>query len=88
MLSAAYEPQKDFIGCARTEPRTNMFVMAALVTGNSRETVKVRNMSPGGALVEGQILPQPDTQCLLHRVRKSPCGYGGNAFDFTPGPEV
>jgi hypothetical protein len=63
MLSAAYEPQKDFIGCARTEPRTNMFVMAALVTGNSRETVKVRNMSPGGALV----LPQPDTQCLLHR---------------------
>ena len=67
MLSAAYEPQKDFIGCARTEPRTNMFVMAALVTGNSRETVKVRNMSPGGALIEGQVLPQPDTQCLLHR---------------------
>jgi len=67
MLTAAYETPEPYSNCARVEPRTNMFVMAALVTGTSRETVKVRNMSPGGALIEGQVLPHPDTQCLLHR---------------------
>ncbi|ASP29571.1 hypothetical protein A3726_07505 [Erythrobacter sp. HI0037] len=44
-----------------------MFVMAALVTGHTRETVKVRNMSASGALVEGSTLPHPGTQCLLNR---------------------
>ena len=44
-----------------------MFVMAALVTGHTRETVKVRNMSASGALVEGSTLPHPGTPCLLKR---------------------
>ena len=67
MLSAAYEQPEQYPDCARVEPRTNMFVMAALVTGHTRETVKVRNMSASGALVEGSTLPHPGTQCLLNR---------------------
>ena len=67
MLSAAYEQPEQYPDCARVEPRTNMFVMAALVTGHTRETVKVRNMSASGALVEGPTLPNPGTPCLLNR---------------------
>ena len=67
MLSAAYEQPEQYPDCARVEPRTNMFVMAALVTGHTRETVKVRNMSASGALVEGPTLPHPGTPCLLNR---------------------
>ena len=67
MLSAAYEQPEQYPDCARVEPRTNMFVMAALVTGHTRETVKVRNMSASGALVEGSTLPHPGTPCLLNR---------------------
>lgn len=67
MLSAVYETQEAYSNCARAEQRTNMFVMAALVTSGSRETVKVRNMSSSGALVEGPVLPLSGTPCLLHR---------------------
>ncbi|MBO6527445.1 MULTISPECIES: PilZ domain-containing protein [unclassified Erythrobacter] len=67
MLSAAYENREAYPNCARAEPRTNMFVMAALVTSGARETVKVRNMSSNGALVEGPVLPLAGTPCLLHR---------------------
>ncbi len=67
MLSPAYETPEAFPNCARAQPRTNMFVMAALVTNTARETVKVRNMSAGGALVEGKQLPPEGTPCLLHR---------------------
>ena len=67
MLTAAYDTPEAHPSCARAEPRTNMFVMAALVTATSRESVKVRNMSAGGALVEGAGLPKAGTPCLLHR---------------------
>lgn len=67
MLSASYEPNRPYADCARTEPRTNMFVMAALVTGSTREQVKVRNMSGSGAMVEGRQLPAAGATCLLHR---------------------
>ncbi|WP_370033364.1 PilZ domain-containing protein [Qipengyuania mesophila] len=67
MFTTAYDTPEAFPDCARSEPRTNMFVMAALVTNTSRETAKVRNMSSGGALVEAAHLPDPGTPCLLHR---------------------
>lgn len=67
MFTAAYETPKAFPECARSAPRTNMFVMASLVTNTTRETVKVRNMSTGGALLEGPRLPAAGTACLLHR---------------------
>lgn len=67
MISAAYDPARPHADCARAEQRTNMFVMAALVTGSSREQVKVRNMSGSGAMVEGAGLPAAGASCLLHR---------------------
>lgn len=67
MFTTAYETPETFPDCARIEPRTNMFVMASLVTSTARETVKVRNMSSGGARVEGTSLPAPGMPCLLHR---------------------
>ncbi len=67
MLSAPYEAPTTFSECSRGEPRTNMFVMAKLYAGGCTYTVKVRNMSPGGALVEGTGLPRPNTPCRLIR---------------------
>jgi hypothetical protein len=51
----------------RSEPRTNMFVMATIASGSGSGPVKVRNLSPGGALVEGGILPTPGTRIILNR---------------------
>lgn len=67
MLFAAYEPNGNFPGCLRREPRTNMFVMADLAGGDAAGTVKVRNMSPSGAMVEGPALPAMATVCCLSR---------------------
>lgn len=67
MLSAAYETPATYADCKRTEPRTNMFVMAKLVFAGTVNPVKVRNMSALGALVEGAALPQPGMACRLTR---------------------
>ena len=55
------------MNCMRAEARTNLFVMAKLAAGGSVCTVKVRNISSGGALVEGAALPPPGTPCRLIR---------------------
>jgi len=67
MLTAAYETPEPYSNCARIEPRTNMFVMASLAAGQAQATVKVRNMSTRGALIEGTSLPPEGAECLLHR---------------------
>ncbi|MEE8231265.1 MAG: hypothetical protein V3R15_07245 [Qipengyuania citrea] len=67
MLTAAYETPEPYSNCARVEPRTNMFVMASLAAGQAQGTVKVRNMSSRGALIEGTALPPEGAECLLHR---------------------
>ena len=67
MISAAYEPLTQHQNCMRAETRTNLFVMAKLAAGGSVCTVKVRNISPGGALAEGAALPPPGTTCRLIR---------------------
>lgn len=67
MLSAAYESPTPYANCKRSEARTNMFVMAKLLAGGTSCTVKVRNMSAGGALVEGASLPTSGTPCILVR---------------------
>ena len=51
----------------RREPRTNMLVMATLYAGTSSAPVKVRNMTPAGALIEGAIIPPPGTAVTLRR---------------------
>jgi hypothetical protein len=67
MISAAYETLSPHMNCMRAEARTNLFVMAKLAAGGSVCTVKVRNISSGGALVEGAALPPPGTPCRLIR---------------------
>ena len=51
----------------RLSARTNLFVMAAICGGLGSEPVKVRNLSPNGALIEGAVLPQTGTQVRLCR---------------------
>lgn len=41
----------------RTLPRTALFVAATIVMGEQVDPVRVRNMSPHGALIEGAVLP-------------------------------
>lgn len=67
MLSAAYEQPIEVPDCKRQEARTNMFVMANLSFGGRSSPVKVRNMSPGGALIDGPVLPLVGTPCRLFR---------------------
>lgn len=52
---------------ARCEPRINMFLMATLYSGASSAPVKVRDMSPGGALIESGAIPLPGQEVQLCR---------------------
>lgn len=51
----------------RTQPRSNMFLAAVLRTGAEQFAVKVRNLSPNGALVESSQTPSPGIQIELIR---------------------
>ena len=75
MISAAYETLSPHMNCMRAEARTNLFVMAKLAAGGSVCTVKVRNISSGGALVEGAALPPPGTPCRLKIIVNSLAPY-------------
>lgn len=44
--------------CTRAHPRTSMFVLANMTAPSGCGTVKIRNMSPSGALIEGEALPK------------------------------
>lgn len=52
---------------AQREPRTNVFVMAAIYSDAGSAPVKVRNVSSGGALIEGAVVPPPGSQVRLCR---------------------
>jgi hypothetical protein len=51
----------------RADPRKAMFVAADLFVGNASTPVKIRNMSTGGALVEGISLPPQGVAIRLVR---------------------
>lgn len=51
----------------RADPRSNMFVMATLYHDGTSTPVRVRNMSRGGALVEGSVLPPDQARVRLSR---------------------
>ncbi len=53
--------------CARSEPRTNMFVMATISGPTASGAVRIRNLSPGGALIEAGALPKPGERVMLRR---------------------
>lgn len=46
-----------------------MFVTAVMVAGREQSAVKVRNMSPTGAMVESTVTAQPGTRIKLVRGR-------------------
>lgn len=52
---------------ARQQPRTSLFVMAALYSAFGSAPVKVRDMSSTGALIEGGVVPPAGTKILLSR---------------------
>lgn len=47
--------------------RTNVFVMATLYSESSSAPVKIRNLSPSGALIEGMLIPSKGTPLSLRR---------------------
>ena len=51
----------------RVAERSNMFVMAALTAGSGSGPVRIRNMSRGGALIEGAVIPPQGSQVRLSR---------------------
>src|SRR5689334_6559710 len=51
----------------RVESRSNIFVMATIYAAGSSTPVRVRNMSPSGALVEAAELPPAGTSIRLSR---------------------
>jgi hypothetical protein len=51
----------------RIEQRTNLFVLATLSSASASGQVRIRNMSPIGALIEGPVLPAVGEQLHLSR---------------------
>jgi hypothetical protein len=51
----------------RVHPRTSMFVLATMAAPTVSGPVKIRNMSLGGALIEGDALPRIGEQLRLQR---------------------
>lgn len=52
---------------SRIEQRTNLFVLAALSSASASGQVRIRNMSPNGALIEGPVLPAVGEHLHLSR---------------------
>lgn len=51
----------------RKEVRTNTFVMGTILTDAMSAPVRIRNLSPGGALVAGPDLPHSGERCRIRR---------------------
>jgi hypothetical protein len=51
----------------RSTDRTHLFLVATLTFGAASVMVKVRNLSPSGALIEGRDLPSAGTDVILTR---------------------
>jgi hypothetical protein len=51
----------------RTHERTSMFVLASMAAGSASGPVKIRNMSQGGALIEGGALPRIGEHLSIRR---------------------
>ncbi len=59
---------------SRVEQRTNMFVLAAFSSVSASGQVKIRNLSPSGALIEGPALPAVGERLHLSRGTSSARG--------------
>jgi hypothetical protein len=67
MIAEASENSGSHAPCMRRELRTNMFVLASLVASGVHNRIKIRNLSPSGAMVEGPVLPRVGMQVNLCR---------------------
>lgn len=54
-------------GETRSEARSNLFVMATLSSAGGSGPVRIRNMSRGGALIEGGVIPAVGSPIRLNR---------------------
>lgn len=54
---------------ARLQPRSSLFLSALMIAGREQSPVKVRNMSPNGAMVESTLTTMPGTRIKLVRGR-------------------
>ena len=52
---------------SRSYPRTHLFVAASLCSDNGTDAVRIRNLSPSGALIEGVAIPPRFTDVVLKR---------------------
>lgn len=79
----------------RRAPRKSMFVMATLYAATGSAPVKVRDMSAGGALIEGGVIPPAGTKVRLCRGSLSVTGTiawfkearAGLSFDSSVSPD-
>ena len=60
-------PGSPFAADSRQDPRTHLFIVAALHSGANVTPVHVRNMSPSGVLIESPVLPEVGTKITLKR---------------------
>ena len=67
MLPSAYPEVPDQPQGSPRAPRTNMFVIAELSSASATGKIKIRNMSVGGAMVEGAALPALAAHCRILR---------------------
>lgn len=58
----------------RRQPRTHLFVAATLYSDSRPAPVRIRNMSPSGALLEGAGIPGPGSAVTLKRGSLETCG--------------
>lgn len=59
---------------SRSETRSNVFLSASLVTNSSTLPVRIRNLSPHGALLDGHLLPAAGSSVHLVRGALSATG--------------
>lgn len=69
-----YEPASDDGAHASRPPRTNLLLSATLETAAGAAPIRVRNLSEGGAMLEGADLPVPGERLLLRRTALSIAG--------------
>jgi len=65
----------------RRQPRTHLFVAATLYATAGSAPVHIRNMSQTGALIEGAVLPEPDSDIVLRRGHLQAAGRIAWRFD-------
>ena len=63
MISNSLAPETD----GRNGDRSNVFVIATLYSQGGSAPVRIRNLSPRGALIEGAVLPLPGAAVRLSR---------------------